>query len=169
MSASTENNNIVKKKKTSWWKVINEKFKLNFNKNDHINCEIDEEEELSSTKKSITLFDEGYYFYIDETNNGLKINLKYPHLITLVDNKKSDKTLIKIFPLKHGVTTVGYSSLNDIVLKSQDIKDNHCNINYDEVNDNIILNPFGGLCSIDSVLIDKPYQLKLGRNCTNIL
>jgi hypothetical protein len=153
ISKTTDNN----KKKTSWWKLLNKKFKYHFNNNNN------NEPKTTQQQTHIKLFDQNYYFYIDETINGVKINLKYPHLITILDTDdyNDDKTLIKIFPLKHGITTIGSSDLNDIIIKSNDIELKHCFINYTNKNE-ILLNPIAKLCSIDSVIIDKPYRLKIG-------
>ena len=85
--------------------------------------------------------------------------MKYPHLTTIIDD---NKTLIKIFPLKHGKTSIGFSDSNEIVIKSSDIEEKHSSITYDEDKNEIFLNPFARLCSVDGVIIEKPYKLNFG-------
>jgi hypothetical protein len=48
-------------------------------------------------------------FHLEETINGIQIQIKQPHLISVIQSdkqKNQDKTLIKIYPLKKGKTTV---------------------------------------------------------------
>lgn len=79
-------------------------------------------------------------FNVEETENGIKINLKQPHLISVqlksnIDanredtenkNSKANKTSIKIYPLKVGRTSIGSSNTNDIVLNGHGIEPHHC-------------------------------------------
>ena len=170
LSFNNNNNNKDKKKKTnSWWKFINKKFKWHFNSNEKIKREKSknfiDEDLFSSTSSSASsllstkLIDDNCFFCINETTNGLRVNLTYPHLTSIADSKK---TLIKIYRLKIGKTTVGSLDSNDIVIKANDIEENHCSITYDDDKNETILNPFARLCSVDSVLIDRPYILKFG-------
>ena len=77
-------------------------------------------------------------FRVEETMNGIQIQIKQPHLISVTKNtaennsSRSDennvpmKTSIKIYPLKLGRTTVGSSGSNDIVVAGKGIDSEHC-------------------------------------------
>lgn len=127
----------------------------------------------------IKLYNKNYFFYVKETHDGFKINLNSPYLISIIefyDNNNAtnidnynnslfyndEKTLIKIFPLNYGCTKIGSSDTNDIIINSPDIESKHCYINYNHFNNEVILYPLCRLCSVDGVLVDKAYPLKLG-------
>jgi hypothetical protein len=151
-------NNEKKKKTNSWWKLINKKFRWHFSNKNNNNI-IEKNVDSSASSSELKLIDENYFFNINETSNGLRINLKYPHLTTIIDDSR---TLVKIYPLKHGKTTIGSLDSNEIVIKSEDIEGKHCSITYNEDKNEIFLNPFARLCSVDGVIIEKPYKLNFG-------
>lgn len=81
-------------------------------------------------------------FQLKETENGIQIQVRQPHLISVTNNVNNEdakqdlsrlseansfnKTSIKIYPLKLGRTTIGSSPNNDIVLTGPGIKSEHC-------------------------------------------
>lgn len=72
-------------------------------------------------------------FHLEETEKGIKIRVKQPHLVISSTSKPAEKedatkTSIRIFPLRLGRTTIGSSSTNDIVLDGTGIEDEHCYI-----------------------------------------
>jgi hypothetical protein len=82
-------------------------------------------------------------FHLEETVNGIQIQIKQPHLISVTNNNSPNsghislasnnpnKTSIKIYPLKLGRTTVGSAPQNDIVIDSVGIESEHCFIQND--------------------------------------
>lgn len=128
-------------------------------------------------------------FQVEETENGIKIQIKQPHLISVRVNSNNiinnnsindelnsmNKTSIKIYPLKVGRTTVGSCSRNDIQVQGRGIEPEHCfiensqiilNDRYSCVHDEscfiVTLYPIAQLCAVDGVLIDSPYVLNTG-------
>lgn len=100
-------------------------------------------------------------FQVEETENGIKIQIKQPHLINVRVNSKREsggccsddqmsmtkainedvitnvnKTSIKIYPLKLGRTTIGSAPNNDIQMQGRGIEARHCYIE----NSQIVLN-----------------------------
>jgi hypothetical protein len=78
-------------------------------------------------------------FQLKETENGIQIQVRQPHLISVTnnnvnnedlnrlnDNSNFNKTSIKIYPFKLGRTTIGSSPNNDIVLTGPSIEPEHC-------------------------------------------
>lgn len=91
-------------------------------------------------------------FQVEETEDGIKILLKQPHLISVIVNttniddansslnkkdltdcssdanhsKQANKTSIKIYPLKVGRTTIGSSDKNDIIINGPGVEPEHC-------------------------------------------
>jgi hypothetical protein len=78
-------------------------------------------------------------FSVEETETGIKIKIKQPHLISVTNNgfeessedsiclkSQNNKTSIKIYPLKIGRTSIGSDISNDIVLNGPGIEPEHC-------------------------------------------
>lgn len=122
-------------------------------------------------------------FQVEETENGIKIQIKHPHLISVRNDANNsvdltqtamNKTSIKIYPLKVGRTTVGSCSGNDILVNGRGIESEHCLIENTQImlNDDTLtsgeccfiatLYPLAKLCAVDGVLIDSPYVLSTG-------
>lgn len=125
---------------------------------------------------------------MEETESGIKIQIKQPHLISVrVNNNDLDggdlstsimnmnKTSIKIYPLKLGRTTIGSCPRNDIQIQGRGIEPEHCFIENSQIllNDTITGNgpescyivtlyPMARLCAVDGVLVDTPYVLNTG-------
>lgn len=122
-------------------------------------------------------------FQVEETENGIKIQIKHPHLISVRNDANNavdltqaamNKTSIKIYPLKVGRTTVGSCPGNDILVNGRGIESEHCFIENTQImlNDDKLtsgeccfiatLYPLAKLCAVDGVLIDSPYVLSTG-------
>ena len=122
-------------------------------------------------------------FQVEETENGIKIQIKHPHLISVRNDANNsvdltqtamNKTSIKIYPLKVGRTTVGSCARNDILVNGRGIEPEHCFIENTQImlNDDKLtsgescfiatLYPLAKLCAVDGVLIDSPYVLSTG-------
>lgn len=77
-------------------------------------------------------------FSVEETETGIKIKIKQPHLISVTNNScveesseqsikaNNNKTSIKIYPLKIGRTSIGSDINNDIILIGPGIEKEHC-------------------------------------------
>ncbi len=120
-------------------------------------------------------------YQLQETVDGIQIQIKQPHLISVVVKnncvdytpEKIQKTSIKIYPLKSGRTTIGTAQSNDIVLSGAGVEDEHCFIeNFIDSNrkqtfnnkfSQVVLYPIGRLCSVDGVIVDKPFKLNSGK------
>lgn len=126
-------------------------------------------------------------FHVEETETGIKIQIRQPHLISVRNNDDSttasnatsmNKTSIKIYPLKVGRTRIGScAQRNDIYVQGRGIEPDHCYIENTEIvlNDRFLTNdddtescfvatlyPLAKLCAVDGVLIDTPYVLSTG-------
>lgn len=128
-------------------------------------------------------------FQVEETQNGISIQIKQPHFIYVkADNTRENyandlsitnmnatnvnKTSIKIYPLKLGRTTIGSSSNNDIQVHGQGIEHRHCFIENTKIDDKMVeefescflvtIYPLAKLCAIDGVIVDKPFVLNTG-------
>lgn len=132
-------------------------------------------------------------FQVEETENGIKIQIKQPHLIsvrvnsnenkddnqlsiTTENNMNMNKTSIKIYPLKSGRTMIGSCLNNDIHVQGRGIESEHCFIENNQIilNDKMVggeiescfivtIYPLAKLCAVDGVLIDKPFVLTTGK------
>ena len=72
-------------------------------------------------------------FHLEETEKGIKIRVKQPHLVISSTSKPAEKdeatkTSIRIYPLRLGRTTIGSAPANDIVLLGAGVEDEHCYI-----------------------------------------
>ena len=90
-------------------------------------------------ESNMLIHDEKEQFQVEETLNGIQINLKQPHLISVSSRNNTEpanvnsnstmgRTSIKIFPLKLGRTTIGSALTNDIVLSGSGVEPHHCYI-----------------------------------------
>lgn len=131
-------------------------------------------------------------FKVEETENGIKIQIKQPHLICVRVNHNGNnpeddlsilnenpininKTSIRIYPLKVGRTKIGSCSNSDIQIQGIGIEPEHCFIESNQIflNDKMVcqeteslfivtIYPLAKLCAVDGVLIDKPLVLNTG-------
>lgn len=82
-------------------------------------------------------------FQVEETEHGIQIQIKQPHLISVIcsqeklkqnqkqkleDDKEMPRTSIRIFPLKLGRNTIGSAQGNDIILNEPFVQSEHCYI-----------------------------------------
>lgn len=150
----------------------------NINRNNELKQKIIRKKHIKSQTT-----DEMKSYHLQETIDGIQIQIKQPHLISVVvknndltnnefNKQENFKTSIRIYPLKLGRTTIGSSETNDIVLHGEGILDEHCfiensnlvlsNMNNNNNNNLVTFYPIGELCSIDGVLIDQPFRLQSG-------
>ncbi|KAM4546332.1 pleckstrin homology-like domain family B member 1 isoform 2-T2 [Fundulus diaphanus] len=92
-----------------------------------------------------------------ETGKSLKVQAERPHLVSLGSGRLS--TAITLLPLLEGTTTLGGDG-TDIPLQGPGIAPQHCYI--ENQAGNITLHPCGNQCSVDGILITKPYRLTQG-------
>ncbi|KAM9331739.1 pleckstrin homology-like domain family B member 1 [Pholidichthys leucotaenia] len=92
-----------------------------------------------------------------ETGKSLKVQAERPHLVSLGSGRLS--TAITLLPLQEGTTTLG-SEGTDIPLQGPGIAAQHCYI--ENQAGSITLYPCGNQCSVDGLLITKPYRLTQG-------
>ncbi|XP_067347615.1 pleckstrin homology-like domain family B member 1 isoform X8 [Channa argus] len=92
-----------------------------------------------------------------ETGKSLKVQAERPHLVSLGSGRLS--TAITLLPLLEGKTTLG-SEGTDIHLQGPDIAAHHCYI--ENQAGSIILYPCGNKCSVDGLIIIKPFRLTQG-------
>ncbi len=112
-------------------------------------------------------------FQVEETLNGVNIQIKNPHLISVISVKDSvssasvKRTSIRIYPLKTGRTLIGSDPSNDIVLKAgRSIEADHCFIENRKAVDGgrmVTLYPIAKFCAVEGVLIDEPYLITSGK------
>lgn len=132
-------------------------------------------------------------FQVEETEHGIQIQIKQPHLISVVCSQEKlrsmfdemPKTSIRIFPLKLGRNTIGSALGNDIILNEPFVQPQHCYIDLElrdnnrhhhrrskdgHQNQNLLVTfyPLAGLSAIDGVLIDNPYRLNTGKNFSHL-
>lgn len=129
---------------------------------------------FKNENKNLNKYYETRPYQLQETVDGIAIQIKQPHLISvIVRNTESNetnqnlKTSIRIYPLKRGRTTLGSADSNDIVINGPGIEDEHCFIENNLINESnkanlVTLYPIGSFCSIDGVLIEKPFKLNSG-------
>lgn len=125
------------------------------------------------------------HYQVEETLNGVQIQIKQPHLISVLRNQhepKSNKTSIRIYPLKMGRTTIGSAATNDIVLKGAGVELDHCYIENSlrscfkrqpgcstskrrtgKLVNLVVFYPIAQCNAIDGVLVDEPYILSSGK------
>ncbi|KAK2828534.1 hypothetical protein Q5P01_019568 [Channa striata] len=92
-----------------------------------------------------------------ETGKSLKVQAERPHLVSLGSGRLS--TAITLLPLHEGKTTLG-SEGTDIPLQGPGITAHHCYI--ENQAGSITLYPCGNQCSVDGLLITKPFRLTQG-------
>jgi len=113
-------------------------------------------------------------FQVEETLNGVNIQIKQPHLISVISRDGSQlstpisRTSIRIYPLKTGRTRIGSDPGNDIVLKAgRSIEAEHCFIENRKAVDGgrmVALYPIGRFCAVEGVLIEEPYLITSGKS-----
>lgn len=132
---------------------------------------------LNSNKK-LTKYNTIRPYQLQETVDGIQIQIKQPHLITVIFKETNEfkqenlKTSIRIYPLKSGRTTIGSALTNDIIVNGPGIEEEHCiieNILIDShskskaTKSNLVtIYPLAHLCSVDGVLVDNPFKLSSG-------
>lgn len=168
-----------------------EMFKINsFEENDYVHQ--NSYQELAMTRSRSKSLQFRGNFKVEETENGIKIQIKQPHLICVrvkhnENNDEDDlsisnenpininKTSIRIYPLKVGRTKIGSCSNSDIQIQGIGIEPEHCFIESNQIflNDKtayqetesffiVTIYPIAKLCAVDGVLIDKSLVLNTG-------